>query len=294
MLKQTLFFSTPVKLSLKNLQLVISWKDSNDIVTRPIEDIGFVVIENQMISISIPLLNELVNNNVCVIICDSKGMPSSMLMGLENNATQAESLKYQLDVSEPAKKQAWKQLIEQKIKNQSFVLDKVGAFNHNLKAFYTTVLSGDSSNREGIAARQYWTHLFGKGFKREREGFAPNNLLNYGYAILRAATARALMGSGLLPALGIFHRNRYNAFPLADDIMEPYRPYVDEIVFNAAEEGLLELDKETKARLLNLLFTDVKIGKVTRPLTNALTITSASLLKYYKGETKKLTLPVFE
>jgi CRISPR-associated protein Cas1 len=118
--------------------------------------------------------------------------------------------------------------------------------------------------------------------------------LNYGYAILRAATARALMGSGLLPALGIFHRNRYNAFPLADDIMEPYRPYVDEIVFNAAEEGLLELDKETKARLLNLLFTDVKIGKVTRPLTNALTITSASLLKYYKGETKKLTLPVFE
>jgi CRISPR-associated protein Cas1 len=136
--------------------------------------------------------------------------------------------------------------------------------------------------------------LFGKSFKREREGNAPNNLLNYGYAILRAATARALMGSGLLPALGIFHRNRYNAFPLADDIMEPYRPYVDEIVFNAAEEGLLELDKETKARLLNLLFTDVKIGKVTRPLTNALTITSASLLKYYKGETKKLTLPVFE
>ena len=136
--------------------------------------------------------------------------------------------------------------------------------------------------------------MFGKDFKREREGFAPNNLLNYGYAILRAATARALMGSGLLPALGIFHRNRYNAFPLADDIMEPYRPYVDEIVFNAAEEGLLELDKETKARLLNLLFTDVKIGKVTRPLTNALTITSASLLKYYKGETKKLTLPVFE
>jgi len=294
MLKQTLFFSTPVRLSLKNLQLVISWKDSNDIVTRPIEDIGFVVIENQMISISIPLLNELVNNNVSVIICDSKGMPSSMLMGLDNNATQAESLKYQLDVSEPAKKQAWKQLVEQKIKNQSFVLDKVGASNHNLKAFYTTVLSGDSSNREGIAARQYWTHLFGKDFKREREGFAPNNLLNYGYAILRAATARALMGSGLLPALGIFHRNRYNAFPLADDIMEPYRPYVDEIVFNAAEEGLLELDKETKARLLNLLFTDVKIGKVTRPLTNALTITSASLLKYYKGETKKLTLPVFE
>ena len=293
MLKQTLFFSHPARLSLKDNQLVITLKDSNEMITRPIEDIGFMVIENQQIIFTIPLLNELVHNNVSVILCDAKGMPSSMLMGLNNNATQAESLKYQLNVSEPMRKQAWKQIVEQKIRNQAAVLDKLGIEHHNLKACYSSVLSGDTSNREGIAARQYWTQLFGKDFRREREGLPPNNLLNYGYAILRAATARALMGSGLLPALGIFHRNRYNAFPLADDIMEPYRPYVDEIVFNAAEEGILELDKNTKAKLLNLLFTDVKIGKVTRPLTNALTITSASLLKYYKGETKKLSLPVF-
>lgn len=293
MLKQTLFFSTPVRLSCKNKQLVISWKDSDEIITRPIEDIGFVVIENQMISVTIPLLNELVSNNVSVIICDAKGMPSSMLMGLNNNSTQAESLKFQLDVSEPSRKQAWKQLVEQKIKNQASLLDKEGVEHHNLKACYSSVLSGDSSNREGIAARQYWSHLFGKDFRREREGLPPNNLLNYGYAILRAATARALVGSGLLPALGLFHRNRYNAFPLADDIMEPYRPYVDEIAYEAAEEGLLELDKDVKVRLLNLLVTDVKIGKVTRPLTIALTTTSASLLKYYKGETRKLSLPVF-
>lgn len=293
MLKQTLFFSHPARLSLKDNQLVITVKDSNEMITRPIEDIGFVVIENQQIIFTIPLLNELVHNNVSVILCDAKGMPSSMLMGLNNNATQAESLKYQLNVSEPMRKQAWKQIVEQKIRNQAAVLDKLGIEHHNLKACYSSVLSGDTSNREGIAARQYWTQLFGKDFRREREGLPPNNLLNYGYAVLRAATARSLIGSGLLPALGLFHRNRYNAFPLADDIMEPYRPYVDEIAFGATEEGMLELDKETKVRLLNLLVTDVRIGKMTRPLSLALTTTSASLLKYYKGETKKVTLPVF-
>ena len=293
MIKQTLMFTSPVYLSLKDGQLVITFKDNKDTVTRPIEDIGFMVIENQQIIFTIPLLNELVHNNVSVILCDAKGMPSSMLMGLNNNATQAESLKYQLNVSEPMRKQAWKQIVEQKIRNQAAVLDKLGIEHHNLKACYSSVLSGDTSNREGIAARQYWTQLFGKDFRREREGLPPNNLLNYGYAILRAATARALIGSGLLPALGLFHRNRYNAFPLADDVMEPYRPYVDEMAFGATEEGMLELDKETKVRLLNLLVTDVRIGKMTRPLSLALTTTSASLLKYYKGETKKVTLPVF-
>jgi CRISPR-associated protein Cas1 len=293
MLKQTLFFSTPVRLSLKDKQLVISIKDSTEIITRPIEDIGSVIIENQMVSVTIPLLNELAVNNVCTIICDAKGMPSALFIALENNATQAESLKYQLDVSEPARKQAWKQIVEQKIKNQAMLLDKIGIKKHNLKAYYSNVLSGDSTNREGIAARRYWPLLLGDGFRREREGLTPNNLLNYGYAILRAATARALIGSGLLPALGLFHRNRYNAFPLADDIMEPYRPYVDEIVFSCAEEGLLNIDKEVKVRLLNLLVADVKIGEVTRPLSIALTTTTASLLKYYKGETKKLALPVF-
>ena len=292
MLKQTLFFSSPLRLSMRDKQLVISKKDSNEIVTRPIEDIGIVVIENQQVSFTVPLLNELVNNNAGVIICNGKGMPSSMLMGLDNNSTQAESLKYQLHVAEPSRKQAWKQLVEQKIKNQAAVLDIIGVKNHNLKAYYSSVLSGDSSNREGIAARQYWSYLFGKDFRREREGLPPNNLLNYGYAILRAATARALVGSGLLPALGLFHRNRYNAFPLADDVMEPYRPYVDKVAFDAAEERLLDLNKDVKTRMLKVLTADVEIGKVTRPLSIALTITSASLVKFYKGETKKLSLPV--
>ena len=292
MIKQTLFFTTPVCLSLRNCQLVVSWKNSDDQLTRSIEDLGCVVLENQMISITLPLLNELVANNVAVILCDSKGMPSAMLQPLEANTTQAETLKTQLAAGEPMKKQAWRQIIEAKIRNQAAVLRRVGKNGDMLRPLYDNVKSGDTDNREGLAARLYWSEFLGHGFRCEREGETPNCMLNYGYAILRAATARALMGSGLLPSLGIFHKNRYNAFPLADDVMEPYRPYVDEIVWKLCEQGAVELTKEVKVELLRLLTTDVSIGKVTRPLQVALTFTTASLVKYYTGEIKKLSLPI--
>ena len=291
MIKQTLFFSTPVCLSLKNQQLVISWRDSDDKVTRPIEDIGCIVLENQMINVTLPLLNELVKNNVAVILCDNKQMPTAMLQSLDANCTQAESLKYQLNVSLPMKKQAWKQIIEAKIKNQAAILEETCKKGLILKPFYMNVKSGDSDNREGLAAKTYWYCLFGKDFKRAREGCPPNSLLNYGYSILRAATARALLGSGLLPNLGIFHKSRYNAFPLADDIMEPYRPYVDNIVLQLLKDCKQDLDKESKAAILRVLSCDVKIGQVTRPLQIALTITTASLVRYYAGESKKISLP---
>ena len=291
MIKQTLFFTTPVSLSLKNSQLVVAWKDREDTVTRPIEDLGCVVLENQQIHVTLPLLNELVTNNVAVILCDNKQMPTAMLQSLDANTTQAESLKFQLAVSEPMRKQAWRQVIEAKIKNQAAMLNKAGKDGSVLRPFHQNVKSGDADNREGLAARVYWSALFGQGYKREREGASPNDMLNYGYAILRAATARALLGSGLLPNLGIFHKSRYNAFPLADDIMEPYRPYVDEIVYELCEKGAVELNKDTKAELLRLLRCDVHIGKVMRPLQIALTFTTASLVRYYAGETKKISLP---
>ncbi len=291
MIKQTLFFTTPVGLSLKNGQLVIALKDCPDKVTRPIEDVGCVVLENQLISITLPLLNELVKNNVAVVVCDNKQMPTSMLMGLDTNTTQAESVKLQMAASEPMKKQAWKQIVEAKIRNQAAVLDRFGMDGDVLKPFYMNVKSGDTDNREGIAAKVYWTHLFGDGFKRERDGCPPNALLNYGYSILRAATARALLGSGLLPLLGLFHKSRYNAFPLADDIMEPYRPYVDDIVAELVGRGVRELNKESKMSIMHLLSCDVNVGRVKRPLQIALTITTASLVKYYAGEIKKMSLP---
>lgn len=293
MIKQTLMFTSPVSLSLKDKQMVITFKDNKDTVTRPIEDVGFVVIENPMVSITVPLLNELADNNVAVIFCDKKMMPKTMLMTLDGNTTQQESYKYQLNASLPMKKNVWKQLVECKIKNQSLLLNKVGKDGGVLKPYYLNVKSGDSDNREGAAAREYWRLLFDDGFKREREGLPPNGMLNYGYTILRAAVTRALIGSGLYPAFGVFHRNRYNAFPLADDIMEPYRPFVDEIVYHLYYDGAVnELDSQTKRRLLRVLFSDVKMGKVTRPLENALSLTTASLLKMYKGESDKLSLPM--
>lgn len=293
MIKQTLMFSSQVYLSLKDHQMVITFKDNQDTVTRPIEDIGFVIIENPQVSISIPLLNELADNNVSVVFCDKKQMPKTMLMMLEGNTTQQESYKYQIDASAPMKKNVWKQLVEGKIRNQALLLNKIGKNGDVLKQYYMNVKSGDTDNREGAAAREYWGCIFDDGFKREREGLPPNNLLNYGYTILRAAVARALIGSGLYPAFGVFHHNRYNAFPLADDVMEPYRPFVDEIVYHLYYDGAVsELDNQSKGKLLRVLFSDVKMGKVTRPLENALSLTTASLLRMYKGETDKLSLPM--
>lgn len=295
MIKQTLMFRNPASLSLKNNQIVIKLKDEDLTVTRPIEDIGVVVVENQMVSMTVPLLNALSDNNVAVIFCDNKAMPRSMLMALEANSTQQESYRYQMEATQPTKKRAWKQIVESKIKNQSALLSKLQKHGNSLKQHYLNVKSGDSDNREGAAARLYWTMLFDDGFRREREGAPPNNLLNYGYAILRAAVTRSLLGSGLYPAFGIFHRSRYNAFPLADDMMEPYRPFVDEIVYRLYYDGATsELDKDAKTALQRVLFCDVRMGKSTRPLEVALSITTASLLKVFAGEADKLTLPTLE
>lgn len=295
MLKRALFFSTPYHLSLKDNQMVINTKEMPDMTKSiPIEDIGYVVLEHQQTAITLPLLNALSDNNVAVIFCGDNRMPNAMLMNLDSNKTQGESFRAQIEASEPLKKGIWKQVIETKIRNQAALLNKLGKDGDLLKPYYSNVKSGDTDNREGIAAKMYWRELFGEDFMRNREGAVPNNLLNYGYTLLRAAVARALMGSGLLPALGIFHRNRYNAFPLADDIMEPYRPYVDEIVYHMYINGITELDKDAKSQLLHVLFADTVFSKVTRPLEVGLTMTTSSLAKCYMGTSKKIIYPLLE
>lgn len=260
----------------------------------PIEDIGFVVLEHQQIDITLPLLNALSDNNVAVILCGRDFMPNAMLLNLDSNKTQGESYRAQIEAGEPLKKGLWRQIVEAKIRNQAALLNKLGKDGDKLKPYYSNVKSGDTDNREGIAAKIYWSELFGGGFVRAREGGGPNNLLNYGYTLLRAAVARSLMGSGLFPAFGIFHRNRYNAFPLADDIMEPYRPYVDEIVFGLYATGERELTKEVKAKLLGVLFVDTVFGKVARPLDIGLTMTTASLARCFAGTQKKMVYPSLE
>ena len=223
-----------------------------------------------------------------------KFMPNAMFMNLDSNSTQGESFRAQLSATEPLKKNIWKQIVEAKIRNQAALLRKLDKDGDSLKPYYQNVKSGDSDNREGVAAKLYWNELFDEKFIRSRTGLSPNEMLNYGYTVLRAAVARSLTGSGLLPAIGIFHRNRYNAFPLADDVMEPYRPFVDEIVFHLYADGENSLNKHSKSEILKLLYTDTFFENVTRPLDIGLSITTASLAKCYNGLQKKIIYPLLK
>lgn len=292
MLKRTLVFTNPLHLSLRNRQLVIACKEDPDTTTTvPIEDIGVVVVENQQISMTLPLMNALTAADVQVVFCNSQGMPSSMLLGFEGHNLQGETLRNKMACGEVLKKHLWKQIVEAKIRNQSQLLDKVGQDGSCLRPYYANVKSGDSDNREGIAARLYFQNLFGGDFIRDRNASGINALLNYGYTILRAAVSRAIVSSGLFPAIGIFQHNRSNAFPLADDLMEPYRPFVDEIVYDLTLQGTIELTKESKAKLIMVLYSDTVFERVTRPLSVGLTMTTSSLAKCYAKESSKLNIP---
>ena len=304
MIKRTLCFTNPAYLSLKNEQLVVKIpqsdgdKQSEKVTTVPIEDIGVVVIDNRQITITSAVMDALLENNCALITCDAKSLPVGLLLPLCGNTTQSERFRYQIDASLPLKKQLWQQTVQAKICNQAEVLSKcTDAEIGCMQVWSKEVKSGDSDNLEGRAAAYYWKKLFGHiaDFNRDREGVPPNNLLNYGYAILRAVVARALVSSGMLPTLGIHHHNRYNAYCLADDIMEPYRPYVDEMVFNLVKErGLPEegLTKEWKAELLKIPVLDVVISGKRSPLMIAVTQTTASLYRCYCGESRKIVYPI--
>lgn len=291
MVKRTLLFISPSWLSLRNQQLVVENHETGEVRTVPIEDIGFVLVENQQVTVTIPALNALSESNCAVVFCDAHHMPACMLMNLESNTVQAETYKHQIDASEPLKKNLWKQIVEKKILNQARLLTELGMDGDLLKPLYANVKSGDTDNREGVAARIYWKTLFGDDFCRSREGGGPNPLLNYGYSILRAAMSRAIMSSGLYPAFGLFHKNRYNAFPLADDLMEPYRPYVDQCVYSMHTEGVTNLTTQAKQQMLGLLFADVQFDDIVRPLQMGLTMTTASLARCFRGESKRLEYP---
>jgi len=293
MLKRSLFFSNPYHLSVKNQQLIITDKETGEIKQAPIEDLGFVILENPQITLTIKLAQELAENNVAVVFCDSKYLPASMLLNLNVHHLQSELFSNQIQANEPLKKQLWKQTIIAKIRNQAAILKQLGKDYLKLTVMAQKVVSGDTTNREAQASRIYWHELFEGNFSRARFGTAPNNALNYGYAILRAAVARALVGSGLLPTLGIHHHNKYNAFCLADDIMEPYRPYVDWHIVNLIEEKPFEekLSKENKANILKILTMDVVFEKTKRPLMVGISQTTASLAKCFNGEQKKIAYP---
>ncbi|MCQ2197652.1 MAG: type II CRISPR-associated endonuclease Cas1 [Bacteroidaceae bacterium] len=308
MIKKTLCFGTSAYLGVRNNQLVIKIPEveSNDGFTPeykklnertiPIEDIGVVVLDNKRITITSGAIEQLLANNCAVITCDSKSMPTGLMLPLSCNTLQSERFRDQISASLPLRKQLWAQTVKQKIRNQQWVLSHYTTVETNcMRVMANEVRSGDTDNVEGRAAAYYWRHLFPDipDFVRGREGVPPNNLLNYGYAILRAVVARSLVGSGLLPTLGIHHHNRYNAYCLADDIMEPYRPYVDELVLQIMREvdDYCELTKDIKASLLTIPTLDVQIDGKQSPLMVACRQTTASLYKCFAGEASSISYP---
>lgn len=273
--RQTLFLTSPSEVNIKNGLLQITLEGDNiEPYYRSIEDIHTVVIDNHSVHITVPALNRLSQNNTSVVFCDERHMPTSMLMTLDASSVQGKMFRSQIEAGPVLKKQLWKQIVEKKILNQSLLLQKLGYGNDLLRHYYTKVLSGDSSNREGQAAKFYWKTLLGKNFLRDRMGEPPNNLLNYGYSILRSYIARALMGSGLLPSLGLFHRNYFNSFPLADDVMEPYRPFIDEIVMRFFGNGVETIDRDVKKEFATLFYervTHEQLSQTTHSLCTCFT-----------------------
>ena len=297
MIKRTLFFGNPTYLSTKNEQIVISYPDKEqETKTVAIEDIGVVVLENQQITITNGLLEKLINNNVALINCDQQHMPIGLLMPLNGHTEQSERFKNQINASIPLKKNLWQQTISAKISNQGELLRERGIPMRKMELWAKEVTSGDSLNHEARAAVFYWQNLFEiEDFNRGQKGVPPNNLLNYGYAILRAITARAIVSSGMLPTLGIFHRNKYNAYCLADDIMEPYRPFVDKIVCQIMdyEDCIDELTVEIKKQLLSVVAIDVVIDGKKSPLMVAMSRTTNSLYECFEGSARKILYPEY-
>lgn len=297
MIKRTLFFGNPAYLSTKNEQIVISYPNQEqETKTVAIEDIGVIVLENQQITITNGLLEKLTNNNVALINCDQQHLPIGLLMPLNGHTKQTERFKHQLNASVPLKKNLWQQTIACKIRNQGGLLKERGIPMRKMELWAKEVTSGDALNHESRAAVYYWEKLFKlDNFTRGQKELPPNNLLNYGYAILRAITARALVSSGLLPTLGIFHHNKYNAYCLADDIMEPYRPYVDLIVCHImeTEDSYEELTIAIKKELLSIASIDVVIDGKNSPLMVAMSRTTNSLQECFEGSSRKILYPVY-
>lgn len=311
MIKKTLYFGNPAYLSLRNKQIVVKIPEvennknlpdefkKQSTRTIPIEDIGVIVLDNKRITITQGVIEALLENNSALITCDSTRMPTGLMLPLSGNKTQTERYRDQINASIPLKKQLWQQTVQYKIRNQAYILsNKNNTIVKNMLVWASDTKSGDPDNYEARSAVYYWANLFNEigGFTRHREGIPPNNLLNYGYAILRAVVARSLVASGLLPTLGIHHRNKYNAYCLADDIMEPYRPFVDKMVCNIMKEekSIEELKQEIKFKLLNVPVLDVIIDGQRSPLMIAVGQTTASLYKCFSGENRKIKYPTFE
>lgn len=294
MIKRTLYIGNPSYLKLQDNQVkVTDPENGKEKGSVPVEDVALLMLDHYQITISHQLIIALQLNNVAIISCDGRHLPCALMLPMSGHVEHSERLRHQINISEPLRKQLWKQTVEAKISQQMLLLKKLKKPHTPLTEYVNQVKSGDSSNMEGIAAQYYWKQLL-SNFSRERDGEYPNNLLNFGYAVLRSIVARALVSSGLNPTLGIFHRNKYNAYCLADDIMEPYRPYVDYLVYRWRNDypDQVELNREVKSYLLQVATHDVLIMQKLRPLMVAVSTTTASLYKCMTGELRVIRYPL--
>lgn len=298
MIKKTLYFGNPAYLHRNLDQLKVEFPvGEKPSATIPIEDIGMVILDDARITITQSLLLALIHNNTAVLSCDEKHMPLGLVLPMRANHTYTEKLRFQLNASAPLRKNLWQQTVKAKILNQAKVLQVMGHPVDNMHYWAGKVRSGDPDNLEGRAAANYWNRLIERDtpFKRSRYGEPPNNLLNYGYAVLRAIIARSLIASGMLPAVGIHHSNKYNPFCLADDIMEPFRPVVDLLVMDVCdefdEEEIDELTPRVKQSLLVLPTVDVTIEDKKSPLMVGAQRTTASVMQCFEGDRRKIAYP---
>lgn len=280
-------------LSIRNGQLVIK-ENGQELSSIPCEDIGILLVDHQGTSYTHCVFTELLKYGAAVVLCGGNHHPAGMLLPIESNTTQTERFRQQIEAKEPVKKRLWRQIVRAKIKHQARLVGPGSEVYKILMILREKVRSGDSENIEAQASKKFWSaYLSGAKFHRDIAGLPPNNMLNYGYMVMRAAIARALCSAGLLPSFGIHHRNRYNAFCLADDVLEPFRGFVEERVRQICQKDRVpeELTQVIKAQILDVLYQEVSIGGFKGPLMVGLHRTAASLVRCFAGEQKELDLP---
>ncbi len=295
MIRKTVEFSTPgTRLSVAHRQLVVE-RPGLPKVTRPIEDLGVVIVDDSRAAYTQAVFLELLDAGATVLVCGRDHLPVGMMLPLDAHHVQTERHRAQIEASEPVRKRAWQELVRAKIGQQAEVLAHFTGNHGGLAPMARRVRSGDPENVEAQAAQRYWPRLFGKTFRRDRQAGGVNVLLNYGYAVVRAAVARSIVAVGLIPSLGVHHRHRGNPFCLADDLLEPYRPYVDWrvrlLVGDRDEPAPTLSERETRAVLLSLLNETVCVGGRREPLLLALHTSAASLCRALTGGDRTLALP---
>ncbi len=294
MIKRIIDISDAAYIHLKHQQLLID-KQGETVGQVPIEDLGVLILQHPAIVLTQQVIIACQKNKVVIVFCDNKHLPYSVILPIgESHTLHNKILKQQIAITEPTRKRLWQQIVQHKIKQQAKTLVRLDKSAVRLDRLATQVKTGDSGNCEALAAQAYWKLLFGQGFKRDVDLDGINSLLNYGYSIARAMVARSICGAGLHPALGLFHKNQYNSLCLADDIMEPFRPWVDFIVYQIAANGALEINQKSKQELLGLLHEIVEYDHKKMPFMIAMHYLMADLKRCYNHDQKKLLYPSLE